>query len=154
VDDELVSLFAGGGRLRSLDLRNCNNVHGPSLRELAACLNLRRLGLGWCFELSRQAFDHIDELVALEILDLGRTEIGRSALLGVGRAACLTELDLSGCHQINDQSLEHLSPLKTLRWLNLCDCESVTEGAVGSLRQKLPNCVCVRTKSELDTWRW
>ncbi|XP_030378361.1 dynein regulatory complex subunit 6 [Scaptodrosophila lebanonensis] len=108
--------------LRSLNLRGCNKISDVSLKYGLKHVELRRLLLSNCQQIS---------LLGMEQL--------------VNNCPSIEELDLSDCYNINDKTIQVVSSkLQRLRALHISGCSQLTDHTLDAI---LVNCTCLQTLS-------
>ena len=122
---------------------------------LSKLINLKKLNLESCYDITNDGLLFLNNLINLVELDLSETNISKIELkyLKILRLeGCnifnihdnfkflynLEELSLSRCINIMDKDLEFLSTLINLKILNLSECKKITDDGLEYL-SKLPN---------------
>uniref|UniRef100_T1GNE4 F-box domain-containing protein n=1 Tax=Megaselia scalaris TaxID=36166 RepID=T1GNE4_MEGSC len=113
--------------LQSLNLKGCNKITDVSLKYGLKLLELRKLFLSNCQQIS---------LVGLNAL--------------VKNCPSIEELDLSDCYNINDKTVESITcNLKRLKVLNISGCTQLTDHSLDSiLSLSIFRCRCICTDIE------
>lgn len=111
--------------LQSLNLKGCNKITDVSLKYGLKLLELRKLYLSNCQQIS---------LVGLDAL--------------VINCPSIEELDLSDCYNINDKTVESITcNLKRLKVLNISGCTQLTDHSLDSI---LVNCKILQVSFSLQ----
>ncbi|XP_030563428.1 EIN3-binding F-box protein 1 isoform X1 [Drosophila novamexicana] len=108
--------------LRSLNLRGCNKISDVSLKYGLKHLELNRLLLSNCQQIS---------LLGMEAL--------------VNNCPAIEMLDLSDCYNISDQGIKIITEkLQRLRSLDISGCSQLTDHTIDAI---IVNCACLETLS-------
>uniref|UniRef100_A0A0C9RH28 TSA: Wollemia nobilis Ref_Wollemi_Transcript_23008_1545 transcribed RNA sequence n=1 Tax=Wollemia nobilis TaxID=56998 RepID=A0A0C9RH28_9CONI len=128
VTDEGICAIAAGCRdLRKVLLRRrkgVGNVGATALIKSSA--NLAYLDLSWCKRITDQALEAMGAASSLQVLILHGctlvTDMGLASLATGSSARTLKKLDLRECDQITDSGVCLLQQLSCLQVLNLAEC--------------------------------
>ncbi|OUC39523.1 leucine Rich repeat-containing domain protein [Trichinella nativa] len=102
-----------------MDLEDCSLITDQTASHLATgCRNLIELSLSHC------------ELITDEGI--------RSLAQGLSAQEKLNVLELDNCPLITDQALESLQECRTLKRIELYDCQQVTRSGIRRFKQNLP----------------
>ncbi|CAB3980947.1 F-box LRR-repeat 20 isoform X3, partial [Paramuricea clavata] len=113
-------LAKGCHNLEKMDLEECVMITDATLTNLSTwCSNLRQLSLSHCEQISD---DGIHRLSA-----------------GHNAEEYLEVLELDNCPSITDTALYHLRDCKSLKRIELYDCQLITRGGIRRLKMHLPN---------------
>ncbi|MBA0850813.1 hypothetical protein Goshw_007354 [Gossypium schwendimanii] len=128
--------IAEAKNLERLSLARCKSITDMGIGCIAVgCRKLRSLCLKWCLRVG----DLGVELIALKCkqirsLDLSYLPITEKSLNSVLQLQHLEDLVLEGCHGIDDDGLSTLDQsCKSLKMLNLSNCQNVTHTGLSSL---------------------
>ncbi|MBA0825351.1 hypothetical protein Goarm_021948 [Gossypium armourianum] len=134
--DLAASAIAEAKNLERLSLARCKSITDMGIGCIAVgCRKLRSLSLKWCLRVG----DLGVELIALKCkqirsLDLSYLPITEKSLNSVLQLQHLEDLVLEGCHGIDDDGLSTLDQsCKSLKMLNLSNCQNVTHPGLSSL---------------------
>ncbi|KAK8361398.1 hypothetical protein V6Z11_A03G038900 [Gossypium hirsutum] len=134
--DLAASAIAEAKNLERLSLARCKSITDMGIGCIAVgCRKLRSLCLKWCLRVG----DLGVELIALKCkqirsLDLSYLPITEKSLNSVLQLQHLEDLVLEGCHGIDDDGLSTLDQsCKSLKMLNLSNCQNVTHTGLSSL---------------------
>ncbi|XP_028415799.1 F-box/LRR-repeat protein 20-like [Dendronephthya gigantea] len=113
-------LAKGCHNLEKMDLEECVLITDATLTNLSTwCSNLRQLSLSHCEQISD---DGIHRLSA-----------------GHNAEEYLEVLELDNCPSITDTALYHLKDCRSLKRIELYDCQLITRGGIRRLKNHLPN---------------
>ncbi|KAL4221974.1 F-box and leucine-rich repeat protein 4 [Mactra antiquata] len=127
-----------GKNLRDLYLSSCSFVTKASIHQISeACPKLKELDIGSCKMIGKNGFEDISKLKHLERLNLYRTDIRQSEILGIIRSCPnLQHLNLGSVHGVHNMDevmtalSEHTAHLKSLDlWRN----HNVTSAGIHAL---------------------
>ncbi|GMJ14842.1 Regulation of Atalmt1 Expression 1 [Hibiscus trionum] len=134
--DLAASAIAEAKNLERLSLARCKLITDMGIGCIAVgCRKLKSLCLKWCLRVG----DLGVKLIALKCkqirsLDLSYLPITVKCLKSVIRLQHLEDLILEGCHGIDDDGLSTLEQsCKSLKMLNLSNCQNVTHTGLSSL---------------------
>ncbi|XP_017983212.1 PREDICTED: F-box/LRR-repeat protein 3 isoform X2 [Theobroma cacao] len=134
--DLAASAIAEAKNLERLRLARCKLITDMGIGCIAVgCRKLRLLCLKWCLRVG----DLGVELIALKCkgirsLDLSYLPITEKCVKSVLQLQHLEDLVLEGCHGIDDDGLSTLEQsCKSLKMLNLSNCQNVTHTGLSSL---------------------
>ncbi|GFO41641.1 F-box/lrr-repeat protein 20 [Plakobranchus ocellatus] len=142
-----------GRGLRTLELYACFSLSASSLRSLGEhCTNLKRLCLGSCNKLTDSAMITLSaHLGRIEELDLrGCKNVKNDCIRKIVRnCPRLSKLVLANCPHISDLALTEIAThLKTtLRTLELCGCNNVTDQGLITLAKNCDRLISVDISS-------
>ncbi|XP_057822694.1 EIN3-binding F-box protein 1 [Cryptomeria japonica] len=128
VTDEGICAIAAGCRdLRRVYLRRRNGVGNVGATALIkSSSNLTHLDLSWCHGITDQALEAMGAASSLQVLILHGctlvTDWGLASLATGSSARTLKRLDLRECDQITDFGVSLLQQLSCLQVLNLAEC--------------------------------
>ena len=124
VTDETLEQLAGDPHLQNLFLVNCAKISENGLRHLLDCPELKVLNLLSSFSLSctRPSYPEVSDQW-LEV---------------IGKMTRLEELHLIGCSRLTDTGIQHLRPLKELRFFALSGNRNITDQAISEFLRGLP----------------
>ncbi|KAL4296826.1 hypothetical protein GQ457_12G030290 [Hibiscus cannabinus] len=136
--DLAASAIAEAKNLERLSLARCKLITDMGIGCIAVgCRKLKSLCLKWCLRVG----DLGVQLIALKCkqirsLDLSYLPITEKCLKSVIRLQHLEDLILEGCHGIDDDglsTLEQSQSCKSLKMLNLSNCQNVTHTGLSAL---------------------
>ncbi|KAK8601398.1 hypothetical protein V6N13_058889 [Hibiscus sabdariffa] len=136
--DLAASAIAEAKNLERLSLARCKLITDMGIGCIAVgCRKLKFLCLKWCLRVG----DLGVQLIALKCqqirsLDLSYLPITEKCLKSVIRLQHLEDLILEGCHGIDDDglsTLEQSQSCKSLKMLNLSNCQNVTHTGLSAL---------------------
>jgi len=122
-DKSLISILRAGPKIQCLYLNSCSKLTNLAVEAAAKILktNLKELEVAYCANIDDDAIIHLAQ-----------------------HAPNLTSLNLYGCSQITDRSLEALSTLPVsgslLKKLNLSMCRNITDLGLRHLLEGKKNC--------------
>ena len=138
--DRLVALDLGGTRIRDADLALLGAAGRLQVLGLRGCKvgdaglallrdlpGIRELDLG-----GTRITAHLTAMVRLERLDLGRTRCGLAALTALTPVASLRRLELACCRAMDDGAAAAIPSLQGLRQLVLRGCP-ITDAGIATL---------------------
>ena len=142
-DDEGLSHLAGLTNLETLNLWHTKGLTGSGFNHLKEMSKLSELNLADCHHLEDPHFYKLLQIPSLRMLFLDNSPIsdrGTECL----QALQLTELTLSGCENLTDKSLSHLSKIQSLQYLDISNCVGLSDKGLLKISQTLPNCEIVK----------
>lgn len=133
-DEELVSLLNKFAAVRKLDLRSCYQLTLSGTQHLTKLKALQFLDVGYS-GLKSVVLDVVTHLTQLRTLKLARCQFTTSLLKNISvRLTGLEHLNLNWpVEGITDTSVQCLSLLTNLKYLNLSWCEQISDKGVMSL---------------------
>jgi len=105
-------------KLKYINANCCLTVRGSCLRSLASLPNLTSLDLSGC-PVDPACFRYLPQMPKLRFLAIDKTTAKQEEIKQIGQCHSLAVLRLSGCRELNDQSISFLSTLKNLDQLDI-----------------------------------
>lgn len=134
--DRAVWLDAEFTALQTLDVSLCAGFDDASLWTLcglpAVQVCLRVLRMSKC-GVTAEGLGALSTLTALREVDLSHSHHVVEAHAKVLATLCVRSLNLENCVEITDQCVRELSVSKTLSYLNLSDCDLITDAGLQAL---------------------
>lgn len=112
--------------LKTLDLTDCYLIDDEAIHGIATkCPNLTNLTLANCFQVTQRGTSSMKENLRL-----------------------LEDVDMTGCYQIDDNSIIHFAEMQSLQFLNLACCDGITwefGGSLPTIKNDLIKSMCLRS---------
>ncbi|CAD7696682.1 unnamed protein product [Ostreobium quekettii] len=121
---------------------SCPEITDEGMSQVGRLTNLQQFNVLSC--LRHVQCDHLQHLgmrmgglepkgvlarpIVRQVVHDGR--ITDSGLMHLGRLACLTRLDISGCSEVTDNGLMDVAHLSSLTHLDLSDCQKITDSGL------------------------
>ncbi|KRZ15298.1 F-box/LRR-repeat protein 2 [Trichinella pseudospiralis] len=157
ITDQGISYIANGcHRLDYLCLSMCSRITDRALQSLSlGCQLLKDLEVSGCSLLTDSGFHALAKItdqtashlatgcrnlieLSLSHCELITDEGIRSLAQGLSAQEKLNVLELDNCPLITDQALESLQECRTLKRIELYDCQQVTRSGIRRFKQNLP----------------
>ncbi|XP_003378350.1 F-box/LRR-repeat protein 2 [Trichinella spiralis] len=155
-DRALQSLSLGCQLLKDLEVSGCSLLTDSGFHALAKnCHDLERMDLEDCSLITDQTASHL-ATGCRNLIELVRKESGRQSKMSLSHCELITDegirslaqglsaqeklnvLELDNCPLITDQALESLQECRTLKRIELYDCQQVTRSGIRRFKQNLP----------------
>ena len=111
--------------LHHLSLSRCDSLPDKALKSLVGLKQLRTMDLSFCTSLTVDGLCTLSDLTGLKELDFTDTRADDEVLHVLCRSLELESLQLCGC-DITDVGLRNLASQRSLRYLNLEGCQSIS----------------------------
>jgi hypothetical protein len=118
VDDDGLAHLQNMPRLESISTTGCHEIKGKCFPILAKLPNLQRLNFRGHI-IDEANFKYLPSFPKLTFLGLRETRLEQGAVNSLARCSQLSDLELNGDKNIDDNCLAELSALKHLRRLDL-----------------------------------
>ena len=141
------------GVIRSLDFTNVNKLTDISLYRIGkAIMNIRRLSLAYCENITDSGIEYLLPLVHLNEIDLSGTTISDETLAKLGKMNTLNHLTIQECPYITDTGVGKLcARLKDkLKSLDISHCKEITDKPMKSLAY---NCRYLKKINLAGCWK-
>ncbi|MDA8139958.1 MAG: hypothetical protein M0036_15025 [Desulfobacteraceae bacterium] len=139
-NDDWVANAAGLVKLRSFVMSPASNLTDRSAAVFANMPELIQLMIHGC-KITDAGFAKLTGLKKLKVLGLQYAPITDASMPIIGQNTDLENLTLSFT-KITDAGLPHLYNLQKLQYFKI-QSQTITPGAIGTLKTKLPNCKVV-----------
>ena len=140
--DILAMLKACGGQLGEIDLSWNFEISDEIIKQIVKLYpKLELLSVGLLYGVETETFIGLKKLKSLKSLKIrGFGELDSDTMIKevVSKLPNLEDLDLSGCDEVTDKGIMHLSELRHLKKIALCGDNVTTQGFI-NLLEKMGN---------------
>ena len=121
-----------GVRIKGIDDRVLRDL----VEELRAVESLRFLDLAENRNVTDSGIARLSELKQLTILNLSSCTLTNAGLIELKQLTRLQRLILTYCNKLNDSAVKTLEAMRSLEYVDIEGCLSITKGALARVRRR------------------